>query len=625
MWQLNYPWLLLLLPLPLLGYHRLPPWQDAHSAVRMPFFDEISQATGQRPDLLGTRHDHWQLALHIMVWCMLCIAVARPVEVEPPIEHQQPVRALMLAIDISQSMDTVDMPGVDGKLVSRISAVKAVVHDLIFLRPAWLWLLLPAVLLTLFWRRQQRQRLHSVRIAEHLLSYLRLDGQQARGVKPLHMACALLGIGALAMAGPTWQQDRPEFLDDRAPMLLALDLSPSMDTADILPSCLEAARHKLHSLIERRRGAATGLIAYAGSAHLVMPAARDPTLLDSYLQALSTPLIPQAGKDVAGVLDITRKLLAAKNTPVTLVLVTDGADKSQLATLKLPTSLQVLILVVGSADGQPGALDKSALDGLGKALDAPLGSLTANDDDLDWIEAHARQHFLAVPPDGETLYWRDAGYWLCWPLLLVAFFCVRRGWSLNWSAALVLGLLLSAPDSRANALVDTFLTPDQQGRWVFEHEHYLAAASHFQDLYWKGISAYNAADYDLALSSFACLRTAPAYFYIGNIQARRFKFEPAIAAYRQALALQADFPQARENLALVLALQKDAESAADNAPDVKADQVAFDKPAGKGTSKDVQPPQAASDALWLDNLSTSPAQFLQRKFALQDAAAKEGQ
>ncbi|MDG9881837.1 VWA domain-containing protein [Pseudomonas sp. GD04058] len=135
MWQLDYPWLLLLLPLPLLGYRRLPPWQEARSAVRMPFFDEISQATGQRPDLPGTRHDHWQLALHILVGSLLCCAVARPVKVEPPIEHQQPVRDLMLAIDISQSMDSVDMPGADGQPVSRISAVKAVVADFIRQRP----------------------------------------------------------------------------------------------------------------------------------------------------------------------------------------------------------------------------------------------------------------------------------------------------------------------------------------------------------------------------------------------------------------------------------------------------------------------------------------------------------
>jgi len=135
MWQLDYPWLLLLLPLAVIGYRRLPPWQDAGEALRVPFFAEISQATGQRPDLPGARHDRWQLALHGLVWVLLCVAVARPVKIEPPLEQQQPVRDLLLALDISGSMATVDMPDHDGQRMSRISAVKAVVADFIRQRP----------------------------------------------------------------------------------------------------------------------------------------------------------------------------------------------------------------------------------------------------------------------------------------------------------------------------------------------------------------------------------------------------------------------------------------------------------------------------------------------------------
>jgi Ca-activated chloride channel family protein len=188
----------------------------------------------------------------------------------------------------------------------------------------------------------------------------------------------------------------------------------------------------------------------------------------------------------------------------------------------------------------------------------------------------------------------------------------------------LLGLLLPADGARANGLVDAFFTPDQQGRWAFEHHHYPAAAAHFSDPYWKGIAAYNAADYDLALASFAQLDTAPAYFYLGNIYTRRFKFDQAIAAYTQALRLQPEFAEAQANLALARALEKDYESAQENAPDIKADKVVYDKPAGKGPSKQVEIPQAASDELWLQNLTTSPADFLRRKFSLQDQTVVRG-
>ncbi len=118
------------------------------------------------------------------------------------------------------------------------------------------------------------------------------------------------------------------------------------------------------------------------------------------------------------------------------------------------------------------------------------------------------------------------------------------------------------------------------------------------------------------------MNTAQAAFYLGNIHVRRFKFDDAISAYQHALQLQADFPAARANLALAIALKKDTESAANNTPEVKPDEVKFDKAPGKGQSKTVQTEQANNDALWLQNLTTSPANFLRRKFALQDQAVQ---
>ena len=53
MWQLDYPWLLLLLPLPWLAYRYLPEYREARSAVRVPFFASLSRAVGQTPAASG--------------------------------------------------------------------------------------------------------------------------------------------------------------------------------------------------------------------------------------------------------------------------------------------------------------------------------------------------------------------------------------------------------------------------------------------------------------------------------------------------------------------------------------------------------------------------------------------
>ncbi|MHC8344347.1 VWA domain-containing protein [Pseudomonas sp. RT6P73] len=514
--------------------------------------------------------------------------------------------------------------------------------DFHFLRPLWLLLVPFAALLPMLWRRSRdlQRRLRS-NIAEHLLPHLLITPQDQQRFRPVHLVYAMLILGALAAAGPTWEQDRPDFLENRAPLIIAIDLSPSMDASDVPPSRLEAAKHKLHDLIQRRAGARSGLIAYAGSAHLVLPPTDDPALLDTFIQALSTDLIAKQGKNVGAVIEQAKRLLVAEKTPGTLLLITDGADTSQLTELDKQlddSALQVLILAVGSEDGgiirdangQPrtdsngrpalGSFDQAALKQLASAVDAPLGSLTLNDDDLQWVELHAQQHFQSASDEQRELHWKDAGYWLCWPLLLLAFLGVRKGWSLNWMAGLLLALGIGfhpAP-AEANALTDAFFTPDQQGRWAFEHEHFPEAAAHFVDPYWKGIAAYNAADFDLALASFARLETPQAYFYLGNIYVRRFKFDQAIAAYQQALKLQPQFPEATANLALAIALQKDTESAEQNTPEVKPDEIKMDKAPGKGQSKAVETEQAASDEQWLQNLSTSPAKFLKQKFSFQD-------
>lgn len=487
-----------------------------------------------------------------------------------------------------------------------------------FLRPLWLLLIPLAFGLAWTWRRlgDVRGRFHGV-IAEHLLRHLIVVPKGNARVQPIHLLCGTLILGALALAGPAWEQDRPPFLDNRAPLILAVDLSPSMNSNDVAPTRLDAAKHALHDLVYRRNGARIGLIAYAGSAHMVLPATDDPALLDSFIQVLASELIAAQGKDLSGVIDLAHQMLAAQTTSGTLVLVTDGADVSQLDGVSKrlgQQELQLLILAVNSqAD--------DSLKQLAWATGAPMGSLTINDDDLDWIELHAQAHFEAASTDEQNLQWKDAGYWLLYPLLILGFFSLRRGWSLNWSALLLVTMAsaLTGQNAQASALSDSFFTADQQGRWAFEHQHYQQAIGHFQDPYWKGLAAYALGDYASAQAAFATLNSAAGYFYQGNSYVRLFRFDEAIAAYQQALALQPEFPQATANLALSQALQKDYNDAQAKAPDVKPDQTRFDGKPGQGKDHTVQTAAAASEAQWLQNLNTSPAGFLQQKFSLEDA------
>lgn len=150
-----------------------------------------------------------------------------------------------------------------------------------FLRPLWLLLLIPAVLLPLCWFRRNnvRARWRNV-IDPALLEHLIVGDTKRRVIQPVHTLGLLLGIGALAAAGPRRQQERPPFNQDKAPLVVVLELAHSMDATDVAPTRLERAKQKVLDIARARKGARTGLVVFASSGHLVVPPTEDPAMLE---------------------------------------------------------------------------------------------------------------------------------------------------------------------------------------------------------------------------------------------------------------------------------------------------------------------------------------------------------
>ncbi len=137
MYTLDYPWLLLLLPVPILVWWLLPPYREQTPAVRIPFFDDITKAAGidASEGSVVPRANLLQKIIAPICWILVLLALARPQFVEPPIEKTEPQRDLLLALDLSQSMDTKDFRDPQGNVHARVDAVKTVVADFIDKRP----------------------------------------------------------------------------------------------------------------------------------------------------------------------------------------------------------------------------------------------------------------------------------------------------------------------------------------------------------------------------------------------------------------------------------------------------------------------------------------------------------
>lgn len=124
MLTLEWPWVVLALPVPVLVRGLLPPMQDAGgTGLRFALEQELLGNSRTHSAPPATRR--WRLWVALLAWVLLVLAAARPQWVGEPIALPLAGRDLMLAVDISDSMKQPDYV-LEGRRVSRLRAVQAV-------------------------------------------------------------------------------------------------------------------------------------------------------------------------------------------------------------------------------------------------------------------------------------------------------------------------------------------------------------------------------------------------------------------------------------------------------------------------------------------------------------------
>lgn len=119
--SLAWPWVLLLLPLPFLARRLLPPAKSEGLALRLPFFAAVVGLAPRRAAL----RSRWATGLAAAGWIALVLAAARPQWLGAPVSLPVVGRDLMLAVDISGSMDQDDYR-LQGRAATRFDVVKTV-------------------------------------------------------------------------------------------------------------------------------------------------------------------------------------------------------------------------------------------------------------------------------------------------------------------------------------------------------------------------------------------------------------------------------------------------------------------------------------------------------------------
>jgi Ca-activated chloride channel family protein len=129
--QLSFPWLLLLLPTPIILRFLLPSHKESRPAVHVPFLNRLSRITGMQPEKGSSVAKGTQLQRFLvwLCWILVIFSLTRPQMVLEPVTKTVPTRDLLLLVDLSGSMETEDFVDKNGRKTDRLTAVKEVLDD----------------------------------------------------------------------------------------------------------------------------------------------------------------------------------------------------------------------------------------------------------------------------------------------------------------------------------------------------------------------------------------------------------------------------------------------------------------------------------------------------------------
>ncbi len=197
----------------------------------------------------------------------------------------------------------------------------------------WLLLLIPLLGGGLWWHFQQLRERRKQYFSDELFESLR-SGFWKLGDR-LKIITMLVGLSflVLAIAGPKVGTQVKEVKRQGVDLLIALDLSDSMNAEDVKPSRLEKAKYEITRLIERLKGDRVGLVVFTGDAYLQAPMTLDYSALRLFLNIAETDQMPSSTTDFSAPMEVGQRAFNSleedqkeSNAAKVMLIISDGEN-----------------------------------------------------------------------------------------------------------------------------------------------------------------------------------------------------------------------------------------------------------------------------------------------------------
>ena len=452
-----------------------------------------------------------------------------------------------------------------------------------FLRPDWLWALLPfAIVLLLWYRREGKSRSWQSYCDPELLPFLMVGSEAGRSWFMMAVGALSGLLTIIALAGPTWEQRPQPLFRSQSAMVIALDLSLSMNATDVRPTRLERAKLKLRDILERRKEGQTGLMVFAGESFVVTPLTTDTATITSLLNTIDTNLIParaQGSHPERALAKAVELMRQAGMVQGDILLISDGttagcAEQCDEAAAQVKSAgYRLSVISVGTSEGAPIPTAKGYLKDANGTIVIPrlddmtlrdmvlsgggrFSPLRGDDADIDAVLSLASSvsNQQLQSSDEESQQWYESGPWLLILLLPLAALFYRRG-------ILVIPLMIMlTPKGEAMAEEGIgsglWLNDNQRAEQLLEAGRFDDAAELFNNKKWQAAAQYRAGNFAESAKLLEGEPEIASQYNYGNAQARLGKYAEAIKSYESVLEREPNHEDARYNLELLKKMQQ---------------------------------------------------------------------
>jgi len=424
-----------------------------------------------------------------------------------------------------------------------------------FLNPYYFWLVLVLLLMMLYRKKKKEHAIAKPTKQKLLLLYLSL----------------LMMI--IALARPVLDEGPIKQEYEGSEVVIALDLSYSMQAEDIEPNRLEASKAFIKALIQKRVHERFALLGFTTNAIILSPLTSDDELLSHQLDLISPELVITKGTNMASVLELSTKLSTVKTK--NLIIVGDGGDEKDFSkeiayANENGISISVVMMATSSGarlKGKDGAWMKDSSDHLvissknmrAQALSQATDGVFVEADGSavekvsDWLDTRETKLSSA-----DLIMYKELFYLPTFFALLFFLLGVTKLHTHLFKGVLFLLLLTGI---NVEALDKREFSTQGHGDEVNVEQKYLDALEVYkqhamrspQDHYNLGNAYYRAGQYEEAIDTYKAVRSkdaslkAKVFHNLGNAYVRLEMYDEARLAYRKSLIIAYD-KETDENL-----------------------------------------------------------------------------